>query len=37
MLLNGAEEKVLAEVGLDERESQAAVELLRRLLGRTLK
>ena len=37
MLLNGAEEKVLAEVGLDEWESQAAVELLRRLLGRTLK
>jgi ABC-type lipoprotein export system ATPase subunit len=35
MLLNGAEDEVLAEVGLDEREGEA-IETLRRLLDRTL-
>jgi ABC-type lipoprotein export system ATPase subunit len=32
MLLNGAEDEVLAEVGLSQREGEAAVEALRRLL-----
>jgi ABC-type lipoprotein export system ATPase subunit len=35
MLLNGAEDEVLAEVGLDERQGEA-IEALRRLLDRTL-
>jgi ABC-type lipoprotein export system ATPase subunit len=36
MLLDGAEDEVLAEVGLDEREGETAVEVLRRLLDQTL-
>ncbi len=35
MLLDGAEDEVLAEVGLDEGDSEAAIEALRRLLDRT--
>jgi ABC-type lipoprotein export system ATPase subunit len=36
LLLNGDEEKVLAEVGLDQQEAEVAIEALRQLLDRTL-
>ncbi len=36
MLLDGAEDEVLAEVGLGEDEGEAAIEALRRLLDRTM-
>ncbi len=36
LLLNGNEEKVLAEMGMDQTDGEAAVEILRRLLDQTV-
>ena len=36
LLLNGNEEKVLAEMGMDQSDGEAAIEILRRLLDQTL-
>jgi ABC-type lipoprotein export system ATPase subunit len=36
MLLDGAKDEVLAEVGLDQRDGEVAIETLRRLLDQTL-
>jgi hypothetical protein len=36
MLLDGAEDQVLEEAGLDQQEGEAAIEALRRLLDGTM-